>query len=267
MTYFTIGRKIDPRYKTNLWILLMTAGVLVGSLLWTGDWGTSLVFAVGFFLSWAIARELDPLHEYSAFVVGIFYLLMGFGFQSLALGVVFFVLLLLRIITQTTGKEPTALDLAGILGLSLYLILTQGNGIYGIIFIIPMIMGLRKNKKNRVFLIFLVLGILFSAGGIIYYGIFFRDSLFIESSGLLTILVLGLVAGLVYEHFLKKDKGIQDDRGKPIGNRSIRRAQRFFLGTYTLLIVGGDLTIGTYYLFFAVILGLLSYRVVLRIGR
>ncbi len=267
MTYFTIGRKIDPRYKTNLWILLITAGVLVGSLLWTGDWGTSLVFAVGFFLSWAIARELDPLHEYSAFVAGIFYLLMGFGFESVELGVLFFVLLLLRVISKTTGKEPTAFDLAGILGLSLYLIVTQSNGIYGIIFIIPMIMGLRKNKKNRVFLIFLILGILISAGGYIYYGMFFQDTLFIESSGLLTILILGLVAGLIYEQFLKKDQKIPDDQGKIIDNINIRRAQRFFLGTYTLLIVGGDLTMGTYYHFFAVILGLLSYRVVLRIGR
>lgn len=267
MTYFTIGRKIDPRYKTNLWILLMTGGVVVGSLLRTGDWGTSLVFAVGFFLSWALARELDPLHEYSAFVVGIFYLLMGFGVESVALGVVFFVLLLLRTITQTTGAKPTAFDLAGILGLSLYLIVMQSNGIYGIIFTIPMIMGVRSNKGDRVFKVFLTLGVLISAGGIIYYGMFFQDSFFIEFSGLLTILILGLVGGLVYEQLLKEDQKIPDDQGNTIDNFQIRRAQRFFLGVYILLIIGTELTMGTYYLFFAVILGVLFYRGVLRIGR
>ena len=44
MAYFTLARKVDPNYKTNRIILLMTIAVLIVRGLFTNDWGGSLVF-------------------------------------------------------------------------------------------------------------------------------------------------------------------------------------------------------------------------------
>jgi len=44
VTCFTLARKVDPNYKTNRIILLMTIAVLIVRGLFTNDWGGSLVF-------------------------------------------------------------------------------------------------------------------------------------------------------------------------------------------------------------------------------
>ena len=125
MASFTLARKVDPRYKTNLTILIMTITLLIARGLFTGEMGGSLVFAGGFFLTWALAREIDPLHDQSAFVAAAVYLAMTMWIVELNLGLVFWTILLLRSITKIAGRKPTVIDLLGLIGLGIYVIINM----------------------------------------------------------------------------------------------------------------------------------------------
>ena len=129
----------------------MTITLFIARGLFTNDWRGSLVFSAGFFLTWALAREIDPLHEKSAFVAAFIYLSMAMWIVEMNLGLVFWTVLLLRGITRITGKKTTVLDLLGLMGLGIYLILGQENGIYGLIFTAAMVIGYRRSAKEAVF--------------------------------------------------------------------------------------------------------------------
>jgi hypothetical protein len=115
-----IGRTLDPKIPSNFAIvgLSVLVAILFGvfSLLTGSQLITAFVAAfrvsVIFFLGWAIAREFDPDHPYSAFVAAIAILATTFaGFQSNLLFLVF-LLLMLRYITQSTGVAATLVDLS-----------------------------------------------------------------------------------------------------------------------------------------------------------
>jgi hypothetical protein len=118
-------RPVDPSYPTNLAIGLVTLVVAVGGMLVqlaTGAspaesrlWGLSAGVTV--FLTWALGRELDPDHPLSAFVgVGLALIgaiLWGTG----GLGLLFWLLLVMRVVNRTPGRPATALDLLGVIAL------------------------------------------------------------------------------------------------------------------------------------------------------
>lgn len=120
-----LGRPIDPNYPTNRAIALLSAGVVVAGAayrLLAGDplldstlWGIGAGLAV--FLAWALARELDPDHDLSAFVAaGLMVIgLLLWGLPELLL--VFWLLLALRVIDHSTGLPAHWLDSLGLLGL------------------------------------------------------------------------------------------------------------------------------------------------------
>lgn len=124
--FSTIGRPIDPRYASNraiasLALLVAVASFLVQRL--TGEtppasFLRAILLAIGFFLAWAIARELDPDHDASAFVAA------GLSLIPLAMldrpdyAAVFLVLLVLRIVNRTVGPAARPLDTIAILALA-----------------------------------------------------------------------------------------------------------------------------------------------------
>ena len=220
MAYFTLARKVDPNYKTNRIILLMTIAVLIVRGLFTNDWGGSLVFSGGFFLTWALAREIDPLHEKSAFVAAFIYLSMAMWVVELNLGLVFLTVLLLRGITKITGKKTTVIDLLVLTGLGVYLIIGQENGI-----------------------------------SILLPGEALQDDAF-----RVILLLLGLLIGTFYGMMLKKDRGIRDDLGELMETKSVLLSYIFYLLMYVVLITSTNIDQGTMSLFFAVILGVALYR-------
>ena len=220
MAYFTLARKVDPNYKTNRIILLMTIAVLIVRGLFTNDWGGSLVFSGGFFLTWALAREIDPLHEKSAFVAAFIYLSMAMWVVELNLGLVFLTVLLLRGITKITGKKTTVIDLLVLMGLGVYLIIGQENGI-----------------------------------SILLPGEALQDDAF-----RVILLLLGLLFGTFYGMMLKKDRGIRDDLGELMETKFVLLSYIFYLLMYVVLITSTNIDQGTMSLFFAVILGVALYR-------
>ena len=260
MPSFTLARKVDPRYKTNRIMLIMTITLFVARGLFTNDWSGSLVFSAGFFLTWALAREIDPLHEKSAFVAAFMYLSMVLWIVDVKLGVVFWTVLLLRGITGITGKQTTALDLLGLVGLGIYLILGQGNGIYGLIFTAAMVIGYRRSAKDAVFTVFILVGMVVSVWGFSRYSIALPGEALLLDSFRVVYLLVGLVSGTFFGWMLQKDQGMQDDQGKGIETKYVFFSYLFYLGMYGVLIAGTDLDQGTLSLLFAVILGVAFYR-------
>ena len=266
MTYFTLGRKIDPTYKTNLIILIMTLTLLVAMGIFTMDWGASLVFSAGFFLTWALAREIDPLHDTSAFVAAAAYLVMTVGTirtmetMEINLGLVFWTVLLLRGITKITGKTITLVDLLGLTGLGIYVMMGQENGIYGMIFTAAMVMGYTRFPKHKTLKTFIGVGVILSVWGVISYSIPVPEAALQMNSFRGVLLLLGLGLGIFYGGRLRKDQGIRDDLGEIMESSYVFLSYIFYLGMYVALITATDLGDGTLSLFFAVILGVSFYR-------
>jgi len=117
VTCFTLARKVDPNYKTNRIILLMTIAVLIVRGLFTNDWGGSLVFLLllgllfGTFYGMMLKKDRgirDDLGE-----------LMETKFVLLSY--IFYLLMYVVLITSTNIDQGTmSLFFAVILGVALY---------------------------------------------------------------------------------------------------------------------------------------------------
>jgi hypothetical protein len=118
--YSSIARPLDPRYPTNLLIMVLTvvAGVVAGLLtLSTGGTFSDAILA-GFatggstFLTWAIARETDPDYDWSAFAGVAFMWLAGLWLRAPMPGMVALALMLvyLRVINRMVGPPATIAD-------------------------------------------------------------------------------------------------------------------------------------------------------------
>jgi len=129
-----IGRPIDPSYRSNMFILAVTpaAGIIAGILtLIAGDgWGDAVrngFFGGGAsFLAWAIGREIDPdcpVSAGAAAVAAPFALLAG----DPALGQLFAVLLMTRLVVRSTGLFPMPGDLVVYVALMIYVATTDGG--------------------------------------------------------------------------------------------------------------------------------------------
>lgn len=121
-----LARPIDPRYPTNLAIsvvsLLVAVGGTIYSVMSSDGWLDAMLWGVGtaltVFLAWALARELDPDHDLSAFAAAALGLagLISFGQPSLLS--LLWLLLLLRVVNRTVGVPARPLDSLGVLGLA-----------------------------------------------------------------------------------------------------------------------------------------------------
>jgi hypothetical protein len=115
-----LGRDIDPNYRTNLIIMILTPlsavvafviAVIAG--MGFGDAAVRAFFTAGAtFAAWAFSREIDPDHDWSAFVaVGLawigcyIYRAPVFGAFSLAM-----MMYALRMTNRVVGAAPTVVD-------------------------------------------------------------------------------------------------------------------------------------------------------------
>ncbi|MFQ5529502.1 MAG: hypothetical protein ACE5FP_04065 [Gemmatimonadota bacterium] len=123
--FTAIGRPIDRRYGSNRTITTLTLLVAMGGFLILRLVGEpppasflrGLTLAIGFFLAWAIARELDPDHDAAAFVAALLSLIPLAALERPDFAAVFLVLLTLRIVNRTVGPAARMLDTIVILAL------------------------------------------------------------------------------------------------------------------------------------------------------
>ncbi|MCK5827916.1 hypothetical protein KAH43_05255 [Candidatus Bipolaricaulota bacterium] len=125
----TVGRSIDLRYPPNLAIALLTLATFAAGI-WTmmmrGDSFVasaphSLAWAGIVFLSWALAREVDPDRWYSAFFAAAGGFIAASIFSPPPLLMIFWVLIALRFINRSTGHPPGLLDIAAFCAVSVWL--------------------------------------------------------------------------------------------------------------------------------------------------
>ncbi len=151
----TLGRPVDPKYPTNLAIIILTVTVFTGILIYAaigGDdlWNSILravkIGAVVFF-SWAICREIDPDHEYSALVASAFGLGGSLFFYPLSIAGSLWLVLLSRLINRTTGLKTLPMD-AVILSLLSTWLLFSGSWIYGAVTALALFADSRLKPRN-----------------------------------------------------------------------------------------------------------------------
>ena len=113
-----IGRPLDPKYRSNLFIMVMALAAGAAWFVWKmateGLWDEAFfrAFNAGMaaFLAWALARELDPDRPWTAGVAGIVAAsVIGAGPPSL--WVTAAVMLGARVVSRTTGLAPQRGDL------------------------------------------------------------------------------------------------------------------------------------------------------------
>ena len=151
-----VGRSLDPRHPTNVAIAVLSLLVTIAAAAWrwlAGDrlldgvlWGVAAGLAV--FFAWALAREMDPDHDLSAFV-GAGLALAALPFLGLPqLLPLFWLMLAVRIVNRSVGLPARPLDVLGLIALGLWLTL-QGGWIYGLVTVAALFLDGRLQPPLR----------------------------------------------------------------------------------------------------------------------
>lgn len=268
-----IARPIDPDYSTNRAIavvaMVVTVGGAIFQLLTSGEliqsalWGIAAGFAV--FLAWALGRELDPDHDLSAFVAA-GWALIGVLFLDLpSIIVLFWILLLVRIVNRTVGLPARILDSLLILGLAGWLTL-QGNWIVGLTTALAFFLDGQLSPPHRRQLLFA--GITFLVTVISFFltgGIHGEANL--SSPGLLALLVVSVLFALVIIDS-RELRTLGDQTSEPLNPKRVQAAQIIALLTgIQFALWRGDPGLVSLMPLWAAMLGVALYRLFVIIYR
>jgi len=128
------------------------AGGFVFRLLTGVSIGRSALLGLGagfsVFLAWALCRELDPDNDLSAFVAAGLSLLGLFILGHPSLSLLFWLLLLLRIVNRTTGLQATWLDSFALLGIGGWLV-HKGNWEIGLVTAAAFFLDSRLHPRHK----------------------------------------------------------------------------------------------------------------------
>lgn len=121
--FTSIGRPVDPAYRTNrvLLIVLPLAGLLSAGVASVQDIGSGPLSAafsgmLTAFAAWALTRELAPDDNGAAFVALALAWLLNVAFGARLVLLLFVALLLVRMVNRSTGLPLRLLDTLGVFG-------------------------------------------------------------------------------------------------------------------------------------------------------
>ena len=145
----SLSRVVDPRYPSNRLAIAgsaATAAIVSTTGLAGFDMGSGpLMAAVGVFLAWAIARELDPDHPVSAAIAIPLSFVLLFALGPASLLVSTGVLLGTRIAAGTVGTPLRPLDIGGTIVVSGLL----GTDLIGATGVAAMVVGVLVGERRR----------------------------------------------------------------------------------------------------------------------
>lgn len=261
MKGFSLGRKVDVRYKSNLWLLIVPALVVVLAWLLSGSVFRGLGLGGGFFLCWALTREVDPVHEISAFVAGGIFLLFPTLYDGIDFGILFWLLLLMRLISRICGKNPSVIDLLSMFGLTGYLTYARQNSTYFFLLTIALVLAFMRNGKDSPLGLSAVLG----AGLSLFCALFLPPgpgSLFLlERRAAIPVFLMPIALGTHISWALEKDRDIKDDLGEPLETRWIRLSNFFYVIVVLMLLLFENISLSSCILLFSVMTGVTAFRI------
>lgn len=265
---FTLGRKIDMTYKTNKWIAIISFTVAIIGIIITRKLASGLSIGLGTFITWALAREVDPKNEYSAFICAGFSLLNLFYFQEIQLFVLFYILLILRLVSGITGKRITVLDVLIVFGSSLFLSITHKNNIYIIPFIIAIISIKRiegEDGRVKVYKTALVISVTIYLIESLYFKLFTFNKIDFSNWKNVLILITAIIF-IIFRNFIKIE-GTYEDQGNPINKKRVRLSQTIYGIIVLLLVLFTDMSLNNLIIYFSIISGIIIYSFFIRILR
>lgn len=260
MFNFTLGRKIDINYQTNKLILIISAIVVIIGYFVTKDVISALYLGVGTFLTWALAREVDPKHEYSAFLCTALSLVNLFYYEKINLLVLFWIILLLRMVNEISGKDVSSLDVFLVLGFSIYLSIIHKSSIYVAAFVLAMVYIVKIKGKSKMALISLII----AASVFLVENSYFRylSAQDIDFSNKINIFtIVGVFVFLMAVNFIKNE-GIVDDKGNLLEVKKARSAQLLFGNMILFLFLFSGINLNNLIIYFSVIIGVIIYAFV-----
>ena len=147
---FSLGRSVNINYPSNRMLVIFTSIIAIVMSIYFKDIVNGLFVSFGFFLCWALTREIDPAHDKSAFVSGALFIISSlFIFDGVQFLVLFYLLLSTRLISKICGKAPNLVDVASILLLSAYLSYSLSSPVFVLLVLLMSLLAwIRYNKKD-----------------------------------------------------------------------------------------------------------------------
>ncbi|GAA0351188.1 hypothetical protein GCM10008932_00440 [Alkalibacterium iburiense] len=254
---FTLGRKIDLSYKTNLMIVLFSIATLVFSWLWLGELSAGIFLGGSVFLAWALSRELNPAQPYSAFLTVVFSLVNLLFFETIHILIVLWLLLLLRLVNGITGKKLTLLDILSLFGFTLFLSFNKESSLFLLIFTLAMTtICLFSDRQKLGIIVTPIAGILFIVQNI------WMDTLSLLNLAQLSILngVLITVSSLsVFVFWFLSKIPTPDDSGGTASPSRVFAGQLLFSVAVLLMVFDNQLSVNDQFLYLAVFAGVNLY--------
>lgn len=259
---FTLGRKIDLRYKSNLIIVLASLLVATAGWLISEDFLLGLSLGGGFFLTWAFARELDPAHDYSAYLAAVLSLSMLFDFESIGFLNALWLLLHMRALNGITGKGLTLFDVLTLLGLTVFLSLNYENSIYLLLFVLAMIFIRQTRAKTKVATIASLLAlILFTIQSTLMGALSLNQ---IDYSNFFNVLMIIMPClSLISFWFLSHIK-TEDDKGNSVVQSKVFASQLLYNVTVLLFFFFSDTTFNDQVIYLSAIIGVALHFIILK---
>ncbi|MFW6006166.1 MAG: hypothetical protein ACOC9A_01845 [Candidatus Bipolaricaulota bacterium] len=124
-----LGRPLDPEYPSNLFVMVVSMASFFGFGIYSYLSGGGIIGSLGFgagslltvFLTWALARELDPDHQLTA-VLSMAGAIVSIGVNGVpGLLLPFWALFSVRILNRSTGLKAGPLDNLISVGLAIWL--------------------------------------------------------------------------------------------------------------------------------------------------
>ena len=257
---FTLSRKLDINYTTNRLILALSLIVGVIGYFITGAFSSGLSLAGGTFLTWALAREVDPKHEYSAFLSAAISLINLFYFERMNLLAILWILLLLRMVSEICGKKLTLLDFILVFGFSAYLSISNENSIYLIPFIIVLSSLMVFKEQPNISGAFLMISV-----AIFLIESFYFNYLSMVDPGVSTKLNVVIISVLIlfpfFIHFVRIT-GVMDDKGNPAHTKKMKLSQMLFPVIVLLLYLFVGIGLNNLIIYLSVVTGVSLYSLI-----
>ncbi|MCI3028392.1 hypothetical protein LMF32_04645 [Desemzia sp. C1] len=259
---FTLGRKIDLRYKPNLIIVLASLIVVAAGWLIFGEFPLGISLGGGFFLTWVFSRELDPAYDYSAYLAAVLSLSMLIDFEAIHFLNALWLVLHMRAVNGITGKDLTLFDVLTLMGLTVFLSFNYQNSIYLFLFALAMMFIRQTRTKPKAAGIAGILAfILFIVQSTWMSGLSFNPVNFLNLFDLL--MIAGPCFSLIVFRSLSRIK-MEDDKGNSVAQSRIFSSQLLYNMAVLLLFFFSDISFSDQMIYLSANIGVVLHFLILK---